>query len=821
MKILSTLFLSVICLLSCVEMRAENIAIGTWTHYPAYSPHEQQVVETPSGLIYYLSGGSLFSYDIRNDESYSYSLENKLNDSYINGIFYDPDRRFLLLAYDTGNIDVLYDNGRVVNVSDILDSNLNISKNINHVSFGKGRIYVSTDFGVVVFNADRMEVIESGIYEKKVSATIRVGDYLLLQTDRQFYAMPASKSVHSWDNWSMISNCSPLYEIVALGDDAVVTRSDDNAMSYFRFDFPQNALVYYRTFSPWHRRSNILSYSDNHVCYAADGAVYSASPNENRNFIEEVKLFDLPDELAEAVLGSSSPEKSLWSINREGLAHHTVSGAGQQFMLAMDRFRPEDFSVKKAYYFYPSADSRYLYVRNLGSTSYKFGHRGERGVNNIFAGSRIELATGEKTDITLYPFENRYNTSEYSKLGLYANCITSFAPDPDDPDTYYLSSVEDGVLKVKNGKLAGRFDDTNSLLRKFDNRFIAYGVNIDRAGNLWIATFHENYTRQAFMVLPAAKRNLDPSKIKPEDWINPPKFKELEYWGGQDVEFLNCRHSDMMFIIDSDRSNQIACMDTRGTYSNFNDDRFYVGPKMTDQDGNIVETMRQVSLLEDHNGKVWFGTDRGVFEISRPADSTNPKYVISHLKVPRNDGTNQADYLLGTDMINCMAVDAANRKWIGTDVSGLYLVSPEGDEIIERFHVDNSPLKSNRITALYCDPNSSILYIGTENGLYTYATNAMPAADNFDDIYAFPNPVRHDYTGPVYVRGLMDGSLVRIADSSGNVVNTGRSEGGLYTWNGCNMYGRRVPTGVYYVFASTGPDAGTSDGAVTKILVVN
>lgn len=61
----------------------------------------------------------------------------------------------------------------------------------------------------------------------------------------------------------------------------------------------------------------------------------------------------------------------------------------------------------------------------------------------------------------------------------------------------------------------------------------------------------------------------------------------------------------------------------------------------------------------DHN--LWIGTDQGPFYITpHILDDTQP--TLTQVKVPRNDGTNYADYLLGGVDITCMAVDQANRN---------------------------------------------------------------------------------------------------------------------------------------------------------------
>ncbi len=82
-----------------------------------------------------------------------------------------------------------------------------------------------------------------------------------------------------------------------------------------------------------------------------------------------------------------------------------------------------------------------------------------------------------------------------------------------------------------------------------------------------------------------------------------------------------------------------------------------------------------------------------------------------------------------------------------------------------------------------------------------------------------PNPVRPDYSGWITISGLMENSLVKIADTAGNVICTGRSEGGNFSWDGCDSTGRRVRTGVYYVLASQNQQG--NSGIVAKFMVVN
>ena len=164
-----------------------------------------------------------------------------------------------------------------------------------------------------------------------------------------------------------------------------------------------------------------------------------------------------------------------------------------------------------------------------------------------------------------------------------------------------------------------------------------------------------------------------------------------------------------------------------------------------------------------------------------------------------------------------MAVDGANRKWLGSENSGAYLVSADGTEIIAQYNTDNSPIPSNYVTAITVDSETGEVYMGTKGGLAIFRSDAIEAADNFDNVYAYPNPVRPDYSGWISVVGLKENSLVKITDVAGNLFFQGYSNGGQIVWDGCDRSGNRVKTGVYLVLASTSDG---KSGVVTKIFVV-
>ena len=172
---------------------------------------------------------------------------------------------------------------------------------------------------------------------------------------------------------------------------------------------------------------------------------------------------------------------------------------------------------------------------------------------------------------------------------------------------------------------------------------------------------------------------------------------------------------------------------------------------------------------------------------------------------------------MADEQINAIVVDGGNRKWVGTTSSGLYLLSDDGTETLEHFTTENSPLSSNYIMDLALSKETGELMIATSTGLFSFMTDATEGKESYSEVYAYPNPVRETFDGVISVIGLMENSLVRITDSEGKVVHEDYSNGGTFTWNGRDKNGRKVSTGVYFVFAAI--EDGSSK-MVTKIAII-
>jgi ligand-binding sensor domain-containing protein len=227
-------------------------------------------------------------------------------------------------------------------------------------------------------------------------------------------------------------------------------------------------------------------------------------------------------------------------------------------------------------------------------------------------------------------------------------------------------------------------------------------------------------------------------------------------------------------------------------------------------------------VVADTEGDIWVGTTEGVV-IFECGSSAFDESCLGTRRIVEQDGFGAR--LLETENVIDIAVDGANRKWIGTQ-NGVFLLSPSGEEQVDRFTAANSPLFDNSIVDIAIDQEIGEIFIGTAKGVISYQSDAVEGGRvHSSDILVYPNPVREDYEGPIAIKGLARDAVVKITDISGKLVFETNALGGQAIWNGRDYNGRRVQTGVYLVFSSSNA-RNTSlnaqpDAAVAKIMVIN
>lgn len=795
-------------LLACLM----NVSAAEWTVYPYFYPVPQKIVDTGK-LVYYVAGNSLFSYNTESEESESYTNYNKLNDKEINTIAYNPEKKYLFVLYKSGAADLLYDDGSVFYLPELRDAEIDHNFTVNNIEFDGDFIYIATSFGLVRFNEARKEISSYGFYPYPVYALTVMGDKLVISCNGGFYYIKKTAEFRNFNNFTYLFSLGNMRFMEAMSDDVLLygSGSRPNIMNWVKIDF-DNKKIFERGSLNTTATSLDYTYKDKegNLFYIANKQVYCVDKNMNHE-----KLFDLVAEYSEGLSAVHDGSGKVWNFTGDGLMKYTSDKAGG-VTVEMERFHPEQLNTRNVMQFYYDAANKNLWIGNATCTGYKF-----KGVNTQVRLSPqttavYQIENDRFVNVTPFPVTAHMQPSLNSQntYGKYILAVTMFAVDPEDKDTYFLASGNDGLYKIRNGEVEGVFDSENTPFASYWGCNV-FGVKIDDAGNLWAASYTIDGLT-GIHILPAAKRRLSPENISKEDWYS---LKTDLFAGGAD--FVITEHKKQYMLIGTHGSTgKMMIYDNNKTPSNFNDDKFSVITSLEDQDGKTYSIVRVSCFEEDKNGRIWMGTEMGVFIINDVNAVNGNRLTVTRVKVPRNDGTNEADYLLGNDLIIDIAVDGSNRKWIATANSGLYQVSPNGSEILEVFSSSNSPLYSNYVNAVEVLPGTNDLFVGTNEGLFRYNYETEGTTEKLDELLIYPNPVKADYIGPVTIKGLMDNTLVKIVDTAGNMVAQGKSENGQYRWNCQNVWGVKVPTGVYYVLVSEN-SSGKSTSSVGKILVVN
>ena len=231
--------------------------------------------------------------------------------------------------------------------------------------------------------------------------------------------------------------------------------------------------------------------------------------------------------------------------------------------------------------------------------------------------------------------------------------------------------------------------------------------------------------------------------------------------------------------------------------------------------GNLPSTS-VYSLAKDRDGEVWVGTNKGIAVFYGPENVFSGNDFDAQQILVEVDG--YVEYLLANETVTAIAVDGANRKWLGTQSAGVFLVSPDGTKQIHHFTEQNSPLFSNTITDIAINHQTGEVFIGTSKGLISFISDATQGYEAHQNVSVYPNPVRPEFNGTIAIKGLVEDADIKITDLNGTLVHETTALGGQAVWDGKNGYGERVQTGVFLVFSSNSFGTETN---VAKILFVH
>lgn len=773
-------------------------AVGSWTIHSPYSTVDK-LLETRQ-RVYYISSGSLFYFDKENEESGCLNSTTGLNGTSIADIFYNPNSNYLLVVYATGNMDKVFDTGKIINLPDISSAVLTETPSVKGVAFGKDSFYVLTNFGLLNYD-DKKNEVRSTVYTTDIQSVMCMGDLVVVNLNQQLRHAPQSARISSVNDFALFGTYeNTISKPVMIGTpqgkgyfaDGTATSFQIWEMTYDPQTFTPKFAK--QTDAAGNSKSDFYQISANH-----DGSISAVAPDFVYNFDSDgaVKRIQLPASMKSRKV-SAADASSVWAAMAAGVGQYDITTPASPVTLR-EPAAGSDLTVNNAGYLILTPDNRIIVstrFRDNGTPSAPARPTPDNMVCNVIDNGRF---------IDIAP-KNANGTSILSQT---FKVIAA----PQDPETYFCGSWSKGLNRFKDGKV-----EIQNF--KFPTRSAAFTLNLefDSKNNLWAFVYNNNDKTQDNLYCLPAEKVLNESYTQ-DDWIPIKNTVALI----ESVRTLATSKSNLVIFNPGNYAKTYVIVDTKGN-TDPTDDEVAEFTSLEDQDGFTYSGIHVGCITEDKNGKVWIGTGRGIFELTTTDFNTlkasAPVLRVNRLKVPRNDGTNLADYLADGDYVTDIAIDASNNKWIATTNSGVIYVSERGDAILDQFTPDNSPLPNKTVYAVQTDPTSNSVWFSCFPYLIEYSATAAPSAGDYSDVYAYPNPVRPDYSGWITVTGLMDNSLVKIADAAGNVFSTGTSNGGMYVWDGCNPAGERVPSGVYYVFASQNAN-GSSSGAVTKILVVN
>lgn len=764
-KRLSLLLVTLFTLLFVTDTKAST---DEWTLYQSY--HNVTYCEVVGDNVYVLASGALYSYNTSDNEVRTYDKITHLSDIEITHIRYSSFIGGLVIIYRNANIDILYDDESVYNISDFKNKILP-NKTINNIDIQENTAYISTEFGVVVLNLENLEFSNTYNLELNTYSTLLFKDKIYAGTSTGLYSCDIDRNMLDKNNWEQLNTLST-EKLCTLGDKLYCLVKSTGI----------------HTFDPVSKQLTLVSQGNTyHTIYSNGSEVIAPAKNST------------------TVIGSEQKKYTYTTSNN----NHTVK-KGEKFWdckgykgVVEYRLKENKPEIIKEYIQPNSPIRNYCEYMKFTATGKLLVAGGNINYfDNIFHDGTLVEYDYKNYKWTTLPEDTIKNVTGYR----YVN-ICSIDEDPTEPGHYFAGSFGYGVYEFRDGKFVKHYNHENSELKsavsgRYDYAYVRVPtVKFDNEGNLWCINSDVK----------------DIVKVLKKDgtWISV-NYNEIEYWATTVKPYIDSRGWLWITAIQGDPG--LFCAKTNNTPFDTSDDttRKWLN-KFTNQDGISYDIYQLFDIAEDNNGDIWVGTNIGVFVIDDPEKFFNDG-IFKQIKIARNDGTGLADYFMSGVYIKDIEIDGANRKWIGTNNNGIYLVSADGQETIHHFTTENSPLPSDCIESIAINNITGEVFIGTDKGIAGYMSDATTPAEELDknNIHAYPNPVRADYSGYISITGLTHDCNVKIVDAAGYLINEGYSNGGQYTWNGRNMRGEKVASGVYYVLTY---DSNGKEGVATKILV--
>lgn len=777
MRILLYTLLSFIFSNSCLYAQDEiDFEHSFRTHLAHYNGEK---IAEANNLVYVVTNGSLLSYNKTDQSITYYSRQTGLSDNAITHIAYNTKTKSLLIIYLNGNIDLMNEKGSIYNISHFYNNTSFAIKNVNNIDIYDNMAYLSMQFGVIALDMEKREIKETyRIVNDNVYSVSLFNNELYATTAKGIYKGSLDSNLVDVDNWklflSTLPNTTNIIHKTVVFNNKLCYLVKYKGIYYLENDGTLKTLITNTDLA------NIKTENGKLVALTKTNAIifsaFTKPDNINLGTVNDISSFKDPN-IFWAATGSSIMK----GIKKNNAGSYDV------IVSELNREGPRDNT-----HFFMTTYQNKLFTVKGGFLANNFGNPGvlsiyEDGVWTNFDESKIQYGP----------------TSYYTG----PRDFTSVACLNTNPLTYYVGSYGNGLLEIKGEevKVYNVDNSENGLETAVPNNKYMYmrisGLAVDKQNNLWMTNPSTEYpikvlksdgtwARFAFKNIFRNEERMDKIMITSKDhkWLNLP---------------YNANGSPGLFIF---KDNNLSEEGSQAVYIS----------NLISNNGESIGASTFRCMVEDKKGNVWVGTNKGPVYTPVPANALeNPSRFYFHQIIRQNEGGNYI--FLNNEQVNAIAVDGGNRKWIGTESSGVFLVNEDGTETIYNFTTDNSPILSNKITSLAINQLTGEVFIGTSNGLVSFMSEGSEGKADYSEVSAYPNPVRPEDHDKVTITGLMTNSNVKITDISGNLVYQAKSVGGQLIWNCRNHKGSRVATGIYLVIAAS---ADGNESVATKIMVI-
>ena len=723
--------------------------------------------------IYAAVDNAIFIYNELTGEIVKISSVNGLSGETVTSIHYSKSFDLVVVGYETGLLEFIDSNKNITIAKDIVNFGYSGNKSINAITEFNNKLYLSTAFAIVVYDIENLQFGDTYFIGNQ-SSEIVINQLKIHQntifaaTENGIYTANYSNSnLIDFNSWNQ--QFSGNFSSIEIFNNTVYAASDKNL-----YKIENNVLSLDKTFSL--PLINLRATNE-----------FLTLSLRNGVYVYDTNNFEV------IATTSNTTDDYYYNLNTAFFENNTLYLATQEFGILKSNLQTSSNFEE----IHPSGP-----ISNL-PFSIAVKNTNLWVVYGGYTSSYRPL--GKRFGFSHFNGTNWINTPYNAALNV--RDLVNITFDPENPNKVYLSSWSDGMLIIEDDVVTEYWNHLNSGLEKLNYvpnpNYVSIRINgsaFDSQGNLWIANAWVD------------------ERIK--------KYSKNGNWSSFDISSVITNTALGLNELIIDKTNSIWIGSRRNGLLIFNENGNKKRALTTEQTKGSLPDLNVRTVKVDAGNRIWIGTKKGLVVLNNASTIFNESLVDAKPIIIEDDGVPKK--LLGEQPINSIAIDGADNKWFGTDIGGAMQTNPRGNNVLQNFNKNNSPLPSNTVLKIAVDNNSGKVYFATNKGIVAYNSNVAAYGDKLPEVYAYPNPsTKNNEFITIDGRNgahLPNGTNVKILDSAGNLVyETNVKEGqelfgGKVSWNKTNLAGTKVASGIYIVLLSNSKSA---ESTVTKIAIIN